>query len=229
MFDWLTERNPAELTGGAVVLRLVLACLFSGVLGIERTLKRRAAGFRTYMLVCMGATLVMMTGLYVLGYGATSDSTRLGAQVVSGIGFLGAGTIMVTGHYKIRGLTTAAGLWAAACMGLALGAGFYLGAIVMCVMVLVVMVLFGRLQTSYLLKARRVRLYVVFGTLQELMRFLDFLKEKQIIVSEFETHEPESRPGVGAFLTARFVQKKSHAELLELVRNCEGLTFIEEL
>ncbi len=229
MFDWLTERNPAELTGGAVVLRLVLACLFSGVLGIERTLKRRAAGFRTYMLVCMGATLVMMTGLYVLGYGATSDSTRLGAQVVSGIGFLGAGTIMLTGHYKIRGLTTAAGLWAAACIGLALGAGFYLGAIVMCVMVLVVMVFFGRLQTSYLLRSRRVRLYVVFETLGNLMSFMDFLKEKQIAVSEFETHEPDNRAGVGAFFTVRFAEKKTHAEILELVRGCEGLTFIEEL
>ena len=112
-----------------MLLRLVLATVCGGLLGFERTKKRRAAGIRTYILVCQGACAAMMTGQFVYLYVGSTDVSRIGAQVVSGIGFLGAGTILMTGYHKIRGLTTAAGLWATACMGLALGAGFYLGAL----------------------------------------------------------------------------------------------------
>lgn len=229
MLDWFRKLQPGTLTDLAVVVRLVLACLFGGVLGLERTLKRRAAGFRTYMLVSMGATLVMMTGQYVMQWVGTSDPSRLGAQVISGIGFLGAGTIMVTGQHKIKGLTTAAGLWAAACMGLALGAGFYFGATVMCLMVFLVMTVFDRVQTNYLARSRRLRLYVVFDTFQNLIDFMDFLGAQNITTSDFETHVPEVGAGVGAFFTMKFKDKKSHAEVIELVRHCAGLTFIEEI
>lgn len=229
MFSWISNQEPGQLTAGTIALRLVLACLLSGALGIERTYKRRAAGVRTYMLVSVGASLVMMTGIYLFNYGGTADATRLGAQVISGIGFLGAGTIMMTGHYKIRGLTTAAGLWAAACMGLAIGAGFYVGAAVMCGLVLIVLIVFGWVQARCLSKVHRLRLYVVFDNLQHLMAFLDFIKEKKGAISEFETHEPDNQAGVGAFLSVRFSERRSHAELIELVRDCEGLTFIEGL
>lgn len=229
MPDMIKNYDPSKLTELAVVLRLVLACVFGGVLGIERTLKGRAAGFRTYMLVCMGATVVMMTGQFVMQNIGDSDPTRLGAQVISGIGFLGAGTIMVTGQHKIKGLTTAAGLWSAACMGIALGAGFYLGAIVMCVMVLIVMSLFDRVQTRYISRSKSIRLYVVFENFQNLVAFLDFLKEQNILVSDFETNAPEMGVGVGAFFNVHFKVKKSHAEIIDLVRHCEGLMFIEEI
>ncbi len=114
----------------SITVRLALSLLCGGVLGFERERKGRAAGFRTYMLVCMGATLVMLTNQYIHDYTGTGDIARLGAQVISGIGFLGAGTIIVTGRNHIKGLTTAAGLWASACIGLAIGIGFYFGAII---------------------------------------------------------------------------------------------------
>ena len=125
------------LNTGAVLLRLVLAMLFGGMIGLERGRKGRAAGFRTYMLVCLGAALTMLLSQYeyymithdwaelAAEIGLRTDVSRFGAQVVNGIGFLGAGTIIVTGHQEVKGLTTAAGLWASACMGLAIGAGFY--------------------------------------------------------------------------------------------------------
>lgn len=114
-----------EVTLQAVVFRLVLSVLIGGILGFERGLKNRPAGLRTYVLVCVGATIVMLTNQYIYQNAGTGDPVRMGAQVISGIGFLGAGTIMVTPHNQIKGLTTAAGLWASACVGLALGIGAY--------------------------------------------------------------------------------------------------------
>ncbi len=114
------------------VIKMVLAVIFSGVIGYEREHSHRPAGFRTHILVAVGSTLVMMTSKYVfLEYQGivNVDPTRLGAQVISGIGFLGAGTILREG-FSVKGLTTAASLWAVSCIGLAVGAGYYVGALV---------------------------------------------------------------------------------------------------
>ena len=122
-FPWLLE--PTMLT---LCIRTLLALICAGVIGFERDAHGSAAGLRTHILVCIGAMIAMSTGVFTATY-ISGDASRIGAQVVSGIGFLGAGTIMVTkGH--IKGLTTAAGLWASACIGLAIGTGFYEAAIV---------------------------------------------------------------------------------------------------
>ena len=132
MIDYLRELNFVS-----VALRLLLSAVIGFSLGMERGRKRRPAGCRTYMLVCMGATLTLLLSQYeyymltnrwydlALEIGIRTDVSRFGAQVINGVGFLGAGTILVTGRREVKGLTTAAGLWASACMGLAIGAGFY--------------------------------------------------------------------------------------------------------
>lgn len=115
-----------ELNEISVAFRLVLSVIVGGCIGSERGRHGRAAGLRTHVLVCLGATMAALVGLYsvtVLGF--SSDPMRLGAQVISGIGFLGAGTIMTRNQAQITGLTTAAGLWATASLGLAIGVGFY--------------------------------------------------------------------------------------------------------
>ena len=112
----------------ALLFRTLLVILCAGAIGYERDTHGSAAGFRTHILVCLGAMIAMSTGQYAAMF-YTADITRIGAQVVSGIGFLGAGTIIVNKH-RITGLTTAAGLWASACIGLAIGIGFYEGAFV---------------------------------------------------------------------------------------------------
>jgi Uncharacterized membrane protein len=110
------------------LLRILLAGVLGGAVGYEREQANRPAGFRTNILVCVGAALVMLTGEHIHNhYGGNTDPARLGAQVISGIGFLGAGTILRSG-FHVRGLTTAASLWAVSCVGLACGAGFYVGA-----------------------------------------------------------------------------------------------------
>lgn len=122
----------SPLSFETVVFRLLIATLFSGAIGFERGFRGRAAGLRTHILVCIGSAVTVMTGVYaveVLGY-TGADPLRIAAQVVSGIGFLGAGTILVRGKTMVTGLTTAAGLWATAAIGIACGLGFYTGALI---------------------------------------------------------------------------------------------------
>ena len=132
--EYLREINMAS-----ICLRIVLSLIVGGILGLERGRKNRPAGFRTYILVCFGSMLVMMTNQYVYQTFGASDPTRMGAQVISGIGFLGAGTIILTGRQQIKGITTAAGMWSAACCGLAIGIGFYEAAVIGGVVVFLVM------------------------------------------------------------------------------------------
>ncbi len=136
------------ISDAEVVLRLLLAVLLSGLVGLERESKGRAAGFRTHILVCVGSALIMLTGihLFALYRGAGGmDPTRLAAQVVSGIGFLGAGTI-IQFRDSVRGLTTAASVWAAAGIGIAIGAGFYVGAVATTVIVLLALLVLSSLE-----------------------------------------------------------------------------------
>lgn len=119
-----------ELNIVSIALRIFLALLLGGLLGLEREQKRRPAGFRTYIVVCVGASLASITNIYLFQNLGAGDPARIPAQVISGIGFLGAGTILVTRSSHIKGLTTAAGLWCSATIGIAVGCGFYSGAIV---------------------------------------------------------------------------------------------------
>jgi len=116
---------------GSMIVRLLLAMAAGMLVGVDRERKNRGAGMKTHVLVCIGAALAMMTSEYIYHEfpDARADMARIGAQVVSGVGFLGVGTIMVTGKNQIRGLTTAAGLWASACAGIAIGIGFVEGAL----------------------------------------------------------------------------------------------------
>jgi putative Mg2+ transporter-C (MgtC) family protein len=129
IFPWLAE--PSLPT---ILVRTLLAVICAGAVGYDRNIHGASAGLRTHMLVCVGAMIATSTGQFASIF-YSADATRIGAQVVSGIGFLGAGTIMVTKKNHIHGLTTAAGRWAAACIGIALGLGFYEGALVGAVMV----------------------------------------------------------------------------------------------
>ncbi len=144
-FPWLLE--PNILT---VLIRTLMALICAGMIGSERNLRGAAAGMRTHILVCLGAMLAMTTGQFAFLHYGTVDPTRIGAQVVSGIGFLGAGSIIVTRGNRVHGLTTAAGLWASACIGLAIGIGFYEGALIGTVAVYITERLLRRISKSLL-------------------------------------------------------------------------------
>lgn len=145
-----------------IVIRLLLAALLGGFIGFEREHTQRPAGFRTHILVCVGSALVMITSEFAFStYKGTADVdlTRLGAQVISGIGFLGAGTIIRDG-IKVRGLTTAASLWAVACVGIAVGIGFYTGAIAATVLIFITLLSLKKTEI-FISKKNRNRIIVV--------------------------------------------------------------------
>ena len=140
MFDlgFLSEFNI-----WSVILRIVLAALFGGIIGIEREKHGRAAGFRTHILICVGSALTSLVGLFAATNFFSGDAFRISAQVVSGIGFLGVGMIMVRNRTIITGLTTAAGLWTTAIIGIAVGYGFYIGALLTTMLCVITVLLFG--------------------------------------------------------------------------------------
>lgn len=134
-----------------VIFKLTLACILGGLIGLERESLNRPAGLRTYTLVCVGSALAMIVSLdmYFQYYQTVNaDPGRIAAQVISGIGFLGAGTIMREGA-SVRGLTTAAGLWAVACIGLAVGAGLYIPAVATTLIILFVLIYFIRFEQKF--------------------------------------------------------------------------------
>jgi len=134
-----------------IILKLTLACILGGIIGLERESLNRPAGFRTYTLVCVGSTLAMVVSMdmyYQFYQTVNADPGRIAAQVVSGIGFLGAGTIMKEGA-TVRGLTTAAGLWGVACIGLAVGAGMYIPAAATTALILFVLIYFIKFEEHF--------------------------------------------------------------------------------
>ena len=145
----------------SVALRIVLAMVIGGITGIERGKQGRAAGMRTHILVCLGATLTSMLGFYTTTVlGMSNDPLRIAAQVVSGIGFLGVGTILIKGRFQITGLTTAAGLWCAATVGLAIGAGFYEAGILTFLAALLTITVIHKLEYTINKRYRRFGIYV---------------------------------------------------------------------
>jgi len=155
-----------------MTMKLLLALFCGGLLGIEREQKKRPAGFRTYMLVCVGATLVMITNEFLGTRYAGIDPTRMGAQVISGIGFLGVGTIIVTGDNRVKGLTTAAGLWATACVGLAIGSGAYYAAILVTVLIYITMSFLQVLDKKISRNARLINVYIEFEDISDVGKFV---------------------------------------------------------
>lgn len=130
----------------SVVARLLLALLMGGFIGAERSRHGRAAGMRTHVLVCVGACMTALVGLHLLSLNPNEDASRIAAQVISGIGFLGVGTIMIRNQSVVTGLTTAAGVWCTATIGIALGYGFYLAALVATIITIITATLLTRLE-----------------------------------------------------------------------------------
>lgn len=176
-----------EVNTASIILRLTLATICGGILGAERGRKKRPAGFRTHILVCIGAAMVMITSQYMTDIlHMAGDASRMGAQVISGIGFLGAGTIMVVGRNEIKGLTTAAGLWSGACMGLAIGIGFYEGAIISCAFLFGVLTILHRLDMYSRTHSKILDVYAELKDISGVTNFLDVVKSDGTKISNIE-------------------------------------------
>ena len=187
LFDWLRDFSI-----WTVAIRLLLAMVCGGIIGLERGKQGRAAGMRTHILVCLGATLAAMLGFYAAELGGfTSDPLRVAAQVISGIGFLGVGTIMLKGRFQIVGLTTAAGLWTAAAVGLALGAGFYEGAVITFLFAVLTVTVVHRLEYTINKKYRRFGMYVEVTSDAFVREAITFIRSK-FAVTDVQVTTPRS-------------------------------------
>ena len=220
-----------DITQQAVVIRVVSAIIIGGLIGLERGMKNRPAGLRTYMLVCVGSCLIMMTNQYIYQFTGAGDPMRLGAQVVSGIGFLGAGTIVVTRHNQIKGLTTAAGLWTSAGVGLALGIGFYEGAVAVGLSVFVILTVLQRLESRVQKKIRVMELYVELHTSVSVSMFLQNLREIDLKLEnlQFEPDGGFEDSTRAVILTLRAKKATDHKTLRDKIRKMEGVVPLEEL
>ena len=212
-------------------LRILMAIVLGGMIGMERGLKNRPAGLRTYMLVCLGACIVMLTNQYVYEAFGVGDPVRMGAQVVSGIGFLGAGTIIVTARNQIKGLTTAAGLWASACVGLALGIGLYAVSIMGSVAIFVILTLLHELDFRMRRSTKQVEVYVELKHNVAVGQFLDFVRDRHYEPSNLQILlENTSDNGILAFSVTLKGQKNcNHDDIVTTVKTVPGIGYVEEL
>ena len=220
-----------EVTYLSVILRICAAVVLGGLLGLERGLKHRAAGLRTYMLVCVGSCLIMLTNQFIFQTYGSGDPVRMGAQVVSGIGFLGAGTIIVTRRNQIKGLTTAAGLWSSAGVGLALGIGFYEAALIGGFAVFAVMTLLQKLDNRMQRKSKVVEVYFELNRQLSLGDFLRQVRAMELDVSNIE-REYDSDPDSGdrAYTaTLRAKTRRDRIDLLEKIQQLPGVEYLEEM
>ena len=226
IYNYLRDPNVVSM-----LVRLTMAAFCGGLIGIGRVKKRRPAGFRTHTLVCLGAALTMVISQYLWSRGQSTDLSRLGAQVINGIGFLGAGTIIVTGRQQIKGLTTAAGLWASACMGLAIGAGFYLGAIVGCVLIIVTTGALSILEVRIMSTARNMNIYIEFLNTDDIGQVIEAVKKLEVKIYDIEITRIRSSDGLppSAILTLRLPKKLRHADLMAAIASVGGVQSVEEL
>lgn len=229
MFDFST--NLIEINDTTIILRLILAVLLGGIIGLERGRAGRPAGLRTHILVCLGSTMAIMTNQYVFQEFGIGDPTRMASQVISGIGFLGAGTIIVTGRHQVKGLTTAAGLWATACMGLAIGIGFYKAAILGCILIAFATVVLHRLDNFMLSKSKVLDLYIEFGTDASITSILDIIKSYKVSIEAIEIIKPtyNTNSTIAAIMTLRLKQKKARIDVVARICSIEGVQFAEEI
>lgn len=212
----------------SVTVRFLLAIICSGIIGLSRGKKQHAAGLRTHMLVCIGSACVMMINQYMVQYmGWSGDIGRMGAQVISGIGFLGAGTILVTGKKHIRGLTSAAGLWASACMGLAAGIGFYEAAAIMCLLMFIVISTLERFDDTFIKKSREVTVYIEYMSTLPISHIIKEVRDRGWHVSGIEQLSTKV-DAVSSFVLTLQMQNKD-VQSIETLSDINGVLFVERI
>lgn len=217
----------------AISARLCLALVCGGLIGIEREYKRRPAGFRTHILICLGAALTTLTSQYLfLERQLFTDMARLGAQVIAGIGFIGAGTIIVTRKQRVKGLTTAAGLWTAAIIGLVCGAGYVELALFATLMVLFAELILIRIEYKFARKSSDSNLYIEYTHASCIQDILRICREKSVKVDGLEITRINIQDGnhrYHAVLTVHVPNNKRLKELLSHMTGADGVLSIEEL
>lgn len=220
-----------ELTVTEIILRVLISVAIGGLIGLERGMKNRPAGLRTYMLVCVGACVVMLTNQYTYQVYQVGDPVRMGAQVISGIGFLGAGTIIVTSRNQIKGLTTAAGLWTAGGIGLAIGIGLYEVAIAASAAVFIILTVLHQLDFRVRKKAHILEAYVELDQQTHLGNFLKEARDRGLEPSNVQLDHEDVVSGkqLSFIVTIKGNKSQNQDAMFTQLRKLEGVEYIEIL
>ena len=205
----------------SIAFRLILAILVGGIIGIERGKHGSAAGLRTHILVCIGSAMTALTGLYVCNtLNSSDDILRLAAQVISGIGFLGAGMIIVKNGNIVTGLTTAAGMWATAAIGIALGYGFYVGAVIATVACVFTAAFLSRVERK---RKEITHIYIEVDLTKNINDILDEIRNELDNDAIIETVSPKSNVAntIGIYVTVSNIRTVD--EIKEHINGIDGI------
>lgn len=215
----------------SVCLRLALATLLGGIIGLERGSHGQPAGLRTFALVCLGAAVAMITDEYLLDTYATGDPARLAAQVISGIGFLGVGTIIVTGKNYVKGLTTAASLWTTACLGIAIGSGYILGSLVAFLFIVFVMTVLTSLSHYVDEHNTKIKLYLEVDKSDGIAEVYRYVEDNGYIITSIDKQKRQSLQGKDTVLiiVINLNKRCSHTEFIEGLNQSDSIHYIEEI
>jgi putative Mg2+ transporter-C (MgtC) family protein len=227
-FDFIREMNMLAITA-----RLVLAVLCGGIIGLEREVRRRSAGFRTHILICMGSAITILTNLYLYQVmHLYTDISRMGAQVIAGVSFVGAGTIIVTRSNRVKGLTTAAGLWTASIIGLACGAGYAECAIFATLMVMFAELVLIRIEYRFVKRSSEVNLYVEYSLPSTVQRLVRVLRMEKIPMNDMEVNRMAEADGsfrYSAILTILLSRQDLEQKITREFEETEGVLAVEKL
>ena len=221
----------------SILARYILAAICGGIIGLEREHKHRPAGFRTHILVCIGAASTSLTGQYLqtlssMGSGNfIADPLRLSAQVIAGIGFIGAGTIIVTKRRQVKGLTTAAGLWASAIVGIAIGVGYYEAAIFTAFLIIFAELILSKLEVFILSNSKSLNVYVEYDSDDVLQRIMHELKASDVQIVDFEITKTgtDSKSRISAIFSLQITKKMPQNGILTALSKVDGVRDVEEL
>lgn len=218
-WEWL-----ATISFGAIILRLCLSILLGGILGVERSSKRHAAGFRTYILCSIGACVVAFLNQFLIAFFGSGDPARLGAGVIGGIGFLCTGSILMTSRSQIRGLTTAASLWASGCIGLAIGHGFYALALVSCILVYIVLRCLPSIERYFTSRSKSFTVHCELSARTDLKALIETLRNKNLEVRNVEHNVAYAQTGLSVYTIEITIPKGrkdkiTHDEVVSLIQS----------
>lgn len=216
-----------------ILARLCLALFCGGIIGLERAKKHQSAGFRTYMLVCLGSTLTMLLGqyeyylVYTAGCGSV-DVSRLGAQVINGIGFIATGTILVTDRQEVKGLTTAAALWASACMGLAIGVGFYECVVVGIILIFLCIHVLPLFENRISENSCYINLYIGFQSVEDVRTIANYIKSQSWIIYgiDIERGNKNTKGRFQAAFSLKLPEKQPHSQVVAMLYELDSVSTI---
>lgn len=221
IWQLLTDFNELSLS-----VRLLLAALIGGLIGMERGRHGQAAGMRTHVLVCVGACMTALVGLHLLELNPTENASRIAAQVISGIGFLGAGTIMIRNQSVVTGLTTAAVVWCTATIGIALGYGFYLAALIATIITIVTAALLTRLEAG---KKHIIRYYIELKDASLTTETIAIIEQMYPSVKVVEITNAKSGLSGGVGLALSIAPSNiEHKNYVQQLNSLENILFVIE-